>query len=111
MPSNTQVLAERVELLIANVGEVKEMVASLAEQVRVLEKDGFTDQVRVEAKLEAAHHRLDEHEKALSQTGKVLPDLVSASRIGTYLGGALVLSVLALIWALITGQAHLTFVP
>jgi hypothetical protein len=111
MPNNTQVLTERVELLIANVGEVKEMVARLAEQVRVLEKDGYADQIRAEAKLEAAHHRLDEHEKALTHTGKVLPDLVTASRVGTYLGGALVLSVMALIWALITGQAHLSFVP
>lgn len=111
MPSNTQVLTERLELLIANVAELKEMVAHLAEQVRLLEKEGLASQVRLEARLEAAHHRLDEQEKTLQQAQKVLPDLVTASRIGTYLGGGLTLSVMALIWALITGQAHLTFTP
>lgn len=111
MPSNTQVLSERLELLIANMAELKDMMARLADQVRVLEKDGLADQVRVAAKLEAAHYRLDEHEKALAQAQKILPDLVTANRIATYVGGALVLSVMALVWALVTGQAHLTFTP
>lgn len=111
MPNTNQVLNERLELLIAHVAELKEMVSRLAEQVRVLEKDALAEQVRAQAKLEAAHHRLDEQEKALAHAQKILPDLVTASRIGTYLGGALILSVMALIWALITGQAHLTFIP
>lgn len=111
MPTSVEVLAERVEVLIGNVAELKDLLGQVSTQVRTLDREAITDRARIEGKVDAAHRRLDEHDKRLTDINKVLPNLIVANNILTYGGGILLLSVLALIWSLITGQAHLTFDP
>ncbi len=118
MSTDNDVLVERVDAVIESQTEIKEMILRLDDRLRAIEREQVVEHVKLEAKADAAHRRLDEHEKRISANEAsinalkdLIAPLVTANRIMTWIGGALGISVIALIWALITGQAHILFGP
>jgi len=67
-------------------------------------------------KASAAHSRLDDHDKQLGilvkwsrEIDKLISPLVSTNKIAIFIGGGIGLSIIGLIWAIITGQVTLIF--
>jgi len=63
-----------------------------------------------------AHYRISTHDKQLDTLtiwargiDKIIPSLVSTNKILIFIGSGLGLSIIGLIWALITGQITLVF--
>ncbi len=106
-------LGERME---KGFDELKDMILSFDTRVRGLETREAGSQPVFTAGLEAARKRLDEHElqlrgleKDISKLTLDCSKLTVAYGVLVFIGSSALLSVIALIWALITGQAEVVF--
>lgn len=111
---SNKVLAERIDTMIAALGEVKEIAQRLDDRLRQLEKNEIIEHSRLETKIDSVHRRLNGHDIQFLEMLKAiepLEGLLFAFRILSFIGSALGISVIALIWALITGQARINFSP
>ena len=107
--TNESVLEERIEAVFSTLIRIEEMLARYDERMRLLEREGSIDHMRIETKVDAAHRRIDDMQPVIQMVRDSLPGLLTVSRAMIWLGGVLGLSVLALIWSLITGQATISF--
>lgn len=105
------VLAEMIKGVREDVGEVKTTMHRLEDSDRVR----IAENAQLSAKVDAAHRRIDilvhdfDNLKAVVDAiNKTLPNLVTAYRVGIFIMSALGVSIIALIWSLIIGQAHLS---
>lgn len=96
--------------------EIKKLLRSYEERTRLIEIGEASCQPMVLARIEASWQKLVEHEvKLMTQDGKILKQdarlaqLMMMYKIFVFIGGALGLSMIALIWSLITGQAQVVF--
>jgi len=117
------VLIERITNLQLDVSEIKKSVNVLDDIQREFQREYLTEHAKVVQEATAAHRRLDEFEKRLEERNKemdkmriqmeaiqkAIAPMISAYRMLVFLGSALGLSVLALIWSMITGQVQLVF--
>lgn len=124
-----RVVMERLGGLAAALLEVKALVQSMDAQQRRDAIERATSTTAMDAKIVAAHTRLDDHDDKLDElenaqketdreykaaqkeADKKLGRFEAAYNVMVFVGGALGLSVIALIWSLITGQVHLVVGP
>jgi len=92
------VLLEKLESISVNQSRMESKIDSLDCKIQDLEKD--------KAKRDSMSSTIEDHEKRLRELEKLAP----AMRVVIWIAGALGLSVVGLIWALITGQAVIAFV-
>lgn len=118
-----RVVMERLQGVMGVLADVKTAVQSIDTRMRQAELDRVSAAAVMEAKITAAHTRLDSQgekietnaadikalEVSQSATDKRVNALEPAYRVMVFVGSALGLSVIALIWALITGTAKVTF--
>lgn len=109
-------LTQRMETMGASVEELKGMVKELVVSVGALEKREIRCQAEVIGRADTNHLRIMEHEKQLEtlekwreQADKILTKLNLAYGVLVFLGSALGISVIGLIWSLITGHAVVMF--
>lgn len=114
---------ERLQGVTSALVELKAIVQSIDSRMRQAELDRVSSSAVLEAKITAAHSRLDAHDEKLTTnvadikaletaqdaTDKRLGALEPAYRLMVSVASALGLSVIGLIWALITGTAKITF--
>ena len=105
------VLAEKIDNLQLKIDAMSAMLAKVDGEQRQSELDAVRDHTRIENKADAAHTRIDTLVGQLTAIEKEVPSLIIAYRIMAFIGSALGLSVIALLWALITGQAKIAFTP
>lgn len=128
------IVLERVANMQGDVSEIKNSVKCLDECQHRFERDYLQEHAKVVQESNAAHRRLDEFEKRMKERNadfeyrmterskesaalrvqmtaiqESMTPLIAAYRVLAFLGGALGLSVIALIWSLITGQVKLVF--
>jgi hypothetical protein len=108
------VILERITNVQGDVSEIKTSVGCLSKDSQTFQRQYIRDHSEVTMKVSASHRRLDEHElrmKAIEAQMQELRDalhpLIITNRILGFIGGAVGLSVIALIWSLVTGRAIL----
>lgn len=113
---NQAVLAQKIDGLGAALKELKEMVSELAETVRELETREIRCGAQTGAGIEAVSGavqrntaQLREIEARVKINEAQVAKLMMAYGVMVFLGSAFGVSVMALIWALITGQAEVSF--
>jgi hypothetical protein len=74
-----------------------------------MEQKNAACQPVVMEQLKQTEKELEDHDGRILATEKAVATLMMAYRIQVFLGSALILSILALIWSLITGQAEVSF--
>lgn len=111
MEVSNEVLANKIDNLQSTLDRLEESMSKLDAEQRQSELNAARDNARIENKADSAHRRIDNLVTQLGTVQKELPTLILAYRVMAFIGGALGLSVIALIWALITGQAKITFAP
>jgi hypothetical protein len=96
--------------------EIKALVRSFDERVRGVEMQEAGCKPIITSRVDASWRKLDEHDTTLGKhderiktLDKQLGRLMSMYGIFVFIGGGLGLSVIALIWSLITGQATVVF--
>jgi len=105
---------------------VLEKIISLREDIQglrtMLKEMAFSQQealvmrMKIDQSVQAAHRRLDIYQpkvealdKQLNTMQDMLRPLIITNRVMAFLASALILSVIGLVWSLITGQAQLVF--
>lgn len=88
-----------------NFDEIKVMMHDFGERVRSIETKEAGCAPLLNARLDAAWRTIDEHGKRIKDIEKLMPILNAVLWVGTFLG----VSIIALIWSLITGQATVVF--
>jgi len=94
---STAVLLEKLISIEASNNRMESKLASLDCKIQELEKD--------KAKKDSMANIIDDHEKRLRELEKLAP----AMKVVIWVAGTLGVSVIALVWALITGQALIAF--
>lgn len=114
--TNQGVLLERLEALRCDIAELRVVVDAQSKDYRDFREAYVKAHARVEGQAEAAHRRLDEHELDhvqlegdVRQLKEQLAPVVMWGKVVAFVGSAVMLSVIALIWSLITGQVHMVF--
>ena len=110
------VLIERVGNVQSTVDETARLVADLSKRLQTFETTEVREHAVMDNRITAAHGRLDQqrqslddHEKRLDGMDKAVQPLVMMYKVVAFLGSALILSVIALIWSMITGQVQVVF--
>ncbi len=109
-------LAQKVEIMGDSIEDLKAMVKELSTSMQALEKREIVCQGTVLNRADANHGRIEDHEKRLVQmriwqdeAQKILNQIQFGYKVVAFIGSAVGLSIIALIWALITGQAVIGF--
>jgi len=103
--ASSALILERIEDLRKDFQENKTSLNCLVKDLGDFRLHYTGEHQRVVMQTEASHKRLDDHERRLQEIEKILPSLVMTGKALTFVGSAVVLSILGLIWALVTGQA------
>lgn len=108
------VVLERIESLRCDIAELRGAVDVLTRDYRNFREVYVGAHVTLDGKADAAHRRLDDHDKRhvgleqeVEQLKNQLTPLVLWGKVVAFVGSAVMLSVIALIWSLITGQMRL----
>jgi hypothetical protein len=114
--TNNAIIIERLEALACDMLEIK---ASLKEYQQSSVKFLVDFEIRyaaVDNKAGAAHTRLDKHDaeitamtKSQAETARMVTSLVLQSKVINFVGAGLGVSIIALIWGILTHQVTLTF--
>ncbi len=114
-PRNSQdvaLLDQKLGLMGESLDDLKGMVKDLADKVGNLEKKEISCQASIQFRVDLAHSRLDAQAEQLkilegwkSQASEFLTRLNTAYGILVFVASAFGVSIIALIWALVTGQA------
>lgn len=102
---NQEALIERFTGLKDDNIEIKAALSCLTREVSDFRLIYTSGHERVVMQSDASHRRLDDHEDRLKKIESILPSLVMTGKALTFVGSAMVLAIIGLIWALITGQA------
>lgn len=103
------VILERINDLRGDMRENKDQLECLSKEIEDFRLLYTSEHQRVAIQSEAAHRRLDEHEKRLKTIEATMPQLVMMGKILTFVGSAVVVSIVGLIWTIITHQVTLIF--
>ncbi len=89
--------------------EIKGLLGEFGEKLQGLEKTEVGCQAVTQQKVTALEKDMDALKQRIDQAEKIIARLNVIAGLLTFVGGSLALSVVALIWSLITGQAQVTF--
>lgn len=95
--SSNAVILQKLISMEASIKRVEDKLDAIDCRVQTIERD--------EVKTKAVIEVVDDHENRIRQLEKLAP----AMRVVVWIAGVLGVSVIALIWGLITGQAVLAF--
>ena len=95
--SSNAVIIQKLISMEASIKRVEDKLDAIDCRVQTIERD--------EVKTKAVIEVVDDHEDRIRQLEKLAP----AMRVVVWIAGVLGVSVIALIWGLITGQAVLAF--
>jgi len=119
-PDNTSVLQVQIDSLGERMqqgfDEIKDMLRSYEERTRAIEQREAGCQPIMHARLDAMQQYIIDHNtkfttksQQINSLEKQVARLAGMYNFFVFIGSALGLSVIALIWALITGQAQVIF--
>ena len=108
---SNSVLNQKIDALQQTLNEVRASLVRLDDEARKAEIESVRNNARIENKADAANARIDRLAAQMVALEHDIPALMLAYKVLVFIGGALGLSIIALIWALITGQAHISFAP
>ena len=116
MDQDLGVVITHLEHVREDIGEIKENVKSLDKREAEFERMYVKEHTILADKAEDAHKRIDKQEDEISTLKnevRVICDklspIIQGHKIMVFIGAALGMSVLALIWSLITGNVELLF--
>lgn len=95
--TSNAVILQKLVTLEASIKRVEDKLNSIDDRVQAIERNN--------ARSEAVVIKVDDHEERI----RCLEKLAPAMKVVIWVAGVLGVSVIALIWALITGQAVLAF--
>lgn len=107
--SQIGVILERIDDLRGDMRETKDKLSDLSREIGDFRLSYTGEHQTVVLKVDAAHSRLDQHEVRIKAIENALPQLVMMSKVLTFVGSAVVLSIIGLIWAILTHQAVIAF--
>lgn len=107
-PTNAVIVA-RLDNLISDVTEIKDSLRCHIESQDKFERNALVEHARIGDRGDAAHRRLDETEKRIKALEDAIQPIIYANKVMTWIGGILALSVIGLIWMIITQQVRLVF--
>ena len=104
----------QVEIILERVKYIQESMKGLIESVKCLtdaQQHFLQEYIKahtiIEQKTTAAHDRLDDHEDRLDTLEKAIQPLILANKLLIWIGGILGVSIITLIWMLITQQVQI----
>jgi hypothetical protein len=107
-----EVILERMTIMQKDIGDIKRLLDKNEERLQL----AMVERIKIGQESHAAHRRLDEcqprrelMERDIQEIRDVMRPLITANKIMVYLASALMLSVLGLVWGLITSQVQLVF--
>lgn len=110
------VLVERLKNLQDDLVKIDQGVSSLNDKFGCFERGYLVEHAKVVNRADEAHARLADHLKRIEmlearfeQLSKLISPLIQTNKIVVWIGGALGLSVLGLVWSILTGQVTLLF--
>lgn len=116
LPTDEQVLHERIKNLQEDLDSIDRGISSLNKCFTDFEKSYLVEHGKVENRTEDAHQKLLEHlkrierlERSFETLDRMIQPLIQTNKAVIWIGGALGVSVLGLIWSIITGQVVLMF--
>jgi len=105
---------EKLAYLVEAVSEVKSQVGSLALDVRRFREEYLREHVRLVEQVSAAQRRIDELENAMQRLDRKIDELdlrvqplIFQARLLGFLGGAVGVLLVGLIWAILTHQVEI----
>jgi len=109
---SVEVVLERISIMQNDITDIKRLLDKNEERLQM----AMVERIKIAQESSAAHRRLDECqpkreliEKDIDALRDAMRPLITANRIMVYLASALMVSILGLIWGLITGQVQLVF--
>lgn len=100
----------------AGVAEIKEMLHGYEERTRAIEQAHAGCYPLITARVDAQDKKLSEHDARLASKSQEFKSLeaqvvrlIPMYRILVFLGSTLLVSVMALIWSIVMGQAQVVF--
>lgn len=113
---NLRLLEQRFDALGGALEELKAMVKDIGGQVAALEKREISCNLATQMRVEQAHQRLEEQAKAMKAMDErqdrhemMMQRLYTAYGILVFVASAFGVSLVALLWSLMTGQATVVF--
>ena len=107
-----EVILEKIINIQGDVSEIKIVAERLSTNYQIFQREVVRETAEATMKAAASHRRLDLHDeriKAIENQMKEIRDalhpLIWTNKILAFVGSAVGLSVIALIWSLITGKA------
>lgn len=112
----TAVLVERLKNVQDDLVKIDRGVCALNEKLSAFERSYLVEHAKVVNRADEAHAKLTDHlrrierlETSFEALSKMIQPLINTNKIVVWIGGALGLSVLGLVWSLLTGQVTLLF--
>jgi len=89
-------LNTRIEQVVRDLGEIKQMLRAVEERVRALENHEAGVHPLMESRIDAAWRKLEEHDKKIDNLTQIVSRLDHSNRLIAWLGG--ILGSTVLIW-------------
>ena len=112
-----EVILEKVSHIQEDVSEIKTELGCLSKNYQAFQREYIKESAELSMKAVSSHRRLDVHEKRMDaieaqmkEIRDALQPLIMTNRVLAFVGSAVGLSVIALIWSLVTGKAVM-FIP
>lgn len=107
-----EVALEKISNIEEDVSEIKKGFGDLNKSFLAFQRLSIKESAEFSMKVVSSHRRLDTHEERLkaietqmTEIRDAIQPLIYTNRILAFIGGSLGVSVVALIWSLITGKA------
>ena len=101
-------IEEKLDYIVKTLEDMQAAAAKLAECYQKSQLDYTRANVILEQKADSAHVRLDEHRKDIAAMKTSVQSIVAQYRIINFIAGAFGLSLIGLIWGIITHSIALT---
>ena len=112
-----EVILERITHVQEGVSEIKTEVGCLNNNYQAFRREHIKEIAELSMKTVSSHRRLDVHERRMDaieaqmkEIRDALQPLIMTNRVLAFVGSAVGISVIALIWSLVTGKAVM-FIP
>jgi DNA repair exonuclease SbcCD ATPase subunit len=106
---SNEVIIERLTGLKEDLEKLNTVVTCLNENYQGFMTRYVQGHTEVEMKASAAHQRLDRLEPRLEGLEKAVAPLIMANKVIVWIAGVLGLSVIAMIWSVLTHQVQMVF--
>ena len=112
----TAVLIERLKNLSDDLAKIDRGVSSLDSRFGIFERSYLVEHAKVVNRADDAHSKITDHlrrierlEASFEALSKMIQPLINTNKIVVWIGGALGISLLGLVWSILTGQVTLLF--